>query len=355
MAKLPSITTITSANNNITTLNANFSALRSAFTNFVSRDGETPNTMTANLDMNSQEILNAAAVRTSLLYIGGKLTNSIGNLANWAGTWTTSTAYETYDIVYESTNNKVYRCLVDHTSGTFATDLTDEKWEVYTDMNAVQTNVNITGGTVAGITDLAVEDGGTGASTEADARTNLGLVIGTDVQAYDQALQDLADITQVAGDTFYSDGTNIVDLPIGTAGQVLTVNSGATAPEWGTNASTQSFVVAASDETTDLTTGTAKITFRMPYAFTLTDVRASVTTAPVGSTIEVDINESGTSILSTVLSIDASEKTSETAATAAVISDASLADDAEITIDIDQVGSTTAGAGLKVTLIGTPA
>ena len=86
---------------------------------------------------------------------------------------------------------------------------------------------------------------------------------------------------------------------------------------------------------------------------TLTAVRASVTTAPVGSTIIVDINENGTSILSTKLSIDASEKTSTTAATAAVISDSSIADDAEITIDIDQVGSTTAGAGLKVWLIGT--
>lgn len=117
-------------------------------------------------------------------------------------------------------------------------------------------------------------------------------------------------------------------------------------------AQTESFVIAVSDESTDLTTGTAKTTFRMPYAFTVSAVRASVTAAPTGAALEVDINEGGASILSTVLSIDVGEKTSTTAATPPVISDASLADDAEITIDIDQIGSTVAGAGLKVTLIG---
>ena len=108
--------------------------------------------------------------------------------------------------------------------------------------------------------------------------------------------------------------------------------------------------VACSDETTPLTAGAAKITFRLPYAATLLAVRASVTTAPVGANLVVDINEGGTSVLSTKLSIDATEKTSTTAATPAVISDSALADDAEITVDIDQIGSSTAGAGLKVGL-----
>lgn len=110
---------------------------------------------------------------------------------------------------------------------------------------------------------------------------------------------------------------------------------------------------AVSDETSDLEVGTAVVTFRMPFAMTLVDVRASVTTAPTGSSLIVGINEGGVSILGTDLSIDAGEKTSETATTPPVISDTSLADDAEITIDIDQIGATVPGTGLKVYLIGT--
>lgn len=118
---------------------------------------------------------------------------------------------------------------------------------------------------------------------------------------------------------------------------------------------TQAIIIAVGDESTALTTGTNKVRFRMPYAFTLTGVRASVNTAPTGAALIVDINEGGSTILSTKLSIDATETTSTTAATPAVISDSALADDAEISIDIDQIGSTIAGAGLKVALIGVKA
>lgn len=111
---------------------------------------------------------------------------------------------------------------------------------------------------------------------------------------------------------------------------------------------------ACSDETTALTTGTAKITFRMPHAMTLTEVRASLNVAGTTSGITtIDINEGGVSILSTKLTIDLTEKTSVTATTPAVISDATLADDAEITVDIDAISGGATEKGLKITLIGT--
>jgi hypothetical protein len=169
----------------------------------------------------------------------------------------------------------------------------------------------------------------------------------------------------------YTAATRVIASDTGTDATLPLVSSGdaglAPASGGGTNKTLQSdgtwaarpirICIAVSDETTALTTGTNKVRFRMPRAMTLTEVRATVNTAPTGSTLIVDINEGDTpvSILSTKLSIDASEKTSTTAATTPVISDAALADDAEISVDIDQIGATVAGAGLKVWLIGTEA
>lgn len=114
---------------------------------------------------------------------------------------------------------------------------------------------------------------------------------------------------------------------------------------------TESIIITCSDETTAIASTGTKITFRMPYAFTLTGVKASVNSPAATGTLTIDINEGGASILSTLLTIDATEETSASAATPAVISDPALADDAKITIDLDDDADGTA-TGLKVTLIG---
>ncbi len=159
----------------------------------------------------------------------------------------------------------------------------------------------------------------------------------------------------VPGMQYKEDGSNV-----GSAGEITSFNVAGT---YGTLSNSGSaatltltepaeIVVAFSDETTTIAAGTAKVTFRMPFAMTLTEVRLSVNTAQAsGSIFTVDINENGTSIMSsTKLTLDNTEKTSLTAATAAVLTDTSLADDAEITIDVD-VSSATAKGG-KVVLKG---
>jgi hypothetical protein len=107
---------------------------------------------------------------------------------------------------------------------------------------------------------------------------------------------------------------------------------------------------AISDETTAITTGTSKLTLYAPYAFTITNVYASLSTS--GSTLSTfDVNNNNTTIFSTAkLTIDANEFHSKDAATPSVITGSTIAQFDKITIDIDAAG--TGAKGAKIYIVG---
>ena len=71
MAKKPTVSSITSGYASNTQLNANFEALRDSFDNTLSLDGSTPNSMGADLNLNSNDILNADGIQANSLTIAG--------------------------------------------------------------------------------------------------------------------------------------------------------------------------------------------------------------------------------------------------------------------------------------------
>ncbi len=152
--------------------------------------------------------------------------------------------------------------------------------------------------------------------------------IGTAVQAHSAALDAFA----TNGSAYYRDRAN---------------HTG-TQPAATVTALPETWAIPMGDESTAITAGTAKVTWRAPFACTITAVRASLTTASSSGNPTFDIKEAGTSILSTKLSIDSGAKTSVGATTAAVISDNTLADDAELTFDVLTAG--TGATGAKITI-----
>jgi len=147
---------------------------------------------------------------------------------------------------------------------------------------------------------------------------------------------------------------------IGSTNQVLTVVAGL--PAWasaGHVTQSRALEVACSDESTALTTGTAKITFRMPFAMTLSageaGIRASLTGAgSTSGTTTIDVNQNGSTIMtSTKITIDDGDLTSVGATTAPVLTTTALTDNASITVDVDAVTGGADETGLKIQLIGT--
>ncbi len=224
---------------------------------------------------------------------------------------------------------------------------------------AAQSNITSLGTLTTLTVDSIIIDGtniGHTSDTDAMAISSGGVVTFSQVPLFPADTIETADIQAdaVTGAKIADDAINSEHYTDGSIDTAHIADGQITLAKVATAAKTEVIAIACGDETTATAAATAVVTFHMPYAFYLTGIKAGVTTAPVGSVLTVDLNEAGSTCLTTKLTIDAGEKTSATAATAAVIGGAgpALASDALMTIDVDGVGSSTAGAGLKVYLIG---
>jgi len=209
MAKV-TLTDVTSGHTATSTLNANNALVEAAIENTLSRDGTTPNQMTADLDMNGNSILNALA------------TGSTDENFTHTGDWVTATAYVVNNLVYvtvatDAVNGGAsYICTTAHTSGTFSSDLA-ANWQL----------VAARGGAGAGTGDLISTNNLNDVSSASTSRTNLGLgtaaVVDTGVTNGDVPLMDSTGYPA-------ADGSQITGIADPTTTGVIVAYAGTAAP-----------------------------------------------------------------------------------------------------------------------------
>jgi hypothetical protein len=240
----------------------------------------------------------------------------------------------------------------------------------------------------------ALVDDLSGVTNAPTARTNLGLAIGTNVQAWDQDLTDIAGLTRAKGDLIAGSATAWGDLAVGANDTFLVADSAQSLGLKWANASTSrtalglggsatlnvgtaASTVAAGDDTrlntrpvsvyvvpngTSATTGVGKAYFEIPAllnGMTLTAIAMSnvVTSSSGIPTFQVyRLRQGGTptvahaavAMLSTAVSVDAGEYRSSTAATAAVID---TSNNTVATGDLIRFDCTVAGTGCQGVVI----
>lgn len=129
MAKAPALSDVTNILTSATVINSNHDAIQASFQNTLSLDGSTPNAMLADLDLNSNDVINVGRVAAQSITIQGQLITSVATVPQWRGAWANATSYAVNDLVRQS--GTTYICLVAHTSMVFVDELNEGKWTIF--------------------------------------------------------------------------------------------------------------------------------------------------------------------------------------------------------------------------------
>jgi hypothetical protein len=125
-------------------------------------------------------------------------------------------------------------------------------------------------------------------------RSTLGLAIGSDVQAYNARLADIAWAAWAQGDIAYHNGSNLVRLAAGTSGQFLKTQGAAANPIW---ADVTGIWIEIGDTTLGSAVASVETTFTAGTYSRILVVVSGLSSASTNVTLNITLRHSGGAIV----------------------------------------------------------
>ena len=268
-------------------------------------------------DVGAGEINDSIAERSGkvLAYDASGDLSVANELGDWQGDWSTASIYAVRDLVMDSATNNVYTCLVGHTAGTLATDVSSGRWALVIDAVAVAASAT-TATTQAGIATTKAGEASTSASTAYDytiissdkaddaaasattASTKAGIATTKASEASTSAAAAAADLLLTNADVVSAEASKVA----AEAAEVITLSAEADAQTFASNAAASGaaaiqYATLANNQAVSATTSASTATTKASEASASATASATSATASATSatTATTKASESATS------------------------------------------------------------